>query len=128
MLPMSDDTAQFEAIAPTLRWMPKWVRQNASAKAVWSVVLAVFGAGSWIAHESGQRMALEHANADLQRSQTAQIEATLELSRSVKQIDTNLTMVMTRLEDIGKQVDSQQAKWERVESAAEIPVPRHRKK
>ena len=124
---MNDDTAKFEQIAPTLRWMPKWVRENLSPRAAWAVLFAAFTAGGWITHESGQRVALEHANADLQRSQEAQVEATKELATSVKNIDNNLTMVMTRLEDIGKQVDSQQRKWEHVESAAEIRIPRHRK-
>lgn len=126
-IPDSSDTAKFEAIAPTLRWMPKWVRQNASANAVRAVLVAVFGAGSWIAHETGARVALEHANADLQRSQTAQVDATKELTVTVNQINMNLASIKTRLDDIGEQVDTQGRKWERVESAAEIRVP-HRKK
>lgn len=124
---MSDDTANFEAIAPTLRWMPKVVRENLSPKAVWSIILAVFAAGSWIARESGQRMALEHANTDLQISQAAQIKATQELTTTVNQINTTLASIKTRVDDIGEQVDTQGRKWERVESAAEIRVPRRKK-
>lgn len=124
---MTDDTAKFETIAPTLRWMPKWVRENLSPRAVWSVLAAVFTAGGWIAHESGQRVALEHANSDSKEALAAQVQATKELTVTVNQINTNLTKVSTRLEDIGQQVDAQGRKWERVESAAEIRVPRRKK-
>lgn len=124
---MTDDTAKFEAIAPTLRWMPKIVRENLTAKTVWSVVLAVFTAGGWIAHESAQRVALEHANTDLQRSQAAQIEAIKELTTTVNQINTTVASIKTRVDDIGEQVDTQGRKWERVESAAEIRIPRRNK-
>lgn len=126
-IPDASDTAKFEAIAPTLRWMPKWVRQNASANAVRAVLVAVFGAGSWIAHETGARVALEHANADLQRSQAAQIEAIKELTTTVNQINTTVASIKTRVDDIGEQVDTQGRKWERVESAAEIRIPRRNK-
>lgn len=126
-IPDPSDTAKFEAIAPKLRWMPKWVWQNASAKAVWSVLLAVFGAGSWIAHETGERVALEHANAELQKSQAAQIEASKELAAMVNQINTTVASIKTRVDDIGEQVDTQGRKWERVESAAEIRIPRRKK-
>lgn len=124
---MSDDTAKFEAIAPTLRWMPKWVRENASAKTVWSVLIATFTAGSWIAHETGARVALEHANGDAKEALVAQVQATKELTVTVNQINTTLASIKTRVDDIGEQVDTQGRKWERVESAAEIRVPRRKK-
>lgn len=107
--------------------MPKWVRENASAKTVWSVLLAVFGAGSWIAHETGARVALEHANGDAKEALVAQVQATKELTVTVNQINTTLASIKTRVDDIGEQVDTQARKWERVESAAEIRVPRRKK-
>lgn len=110
-----------------LRWMPKWVRENLSPKAVWIVLAAAFTSGSWIARENGRDMALQHETADTRAIAVAQVQATKELTVTVNQINMNLAEVKTRLEDIGKQVDSQQAKWERVESAAEIRVPRRKK-
>jgi hypothetical protein len=126
-IPDASDTAKFEAIAPTLRWMPKFVRENLSAKTVWTVGLAVFGAGSWIAHETGARVALEHANADLKASAAAQVQAIKELTTTVNQINTTVASIKTRVDDIGEQVDTQGRKWERVESAAEIRIPRRNK-
>lgn len=125
--PDPNDTAKFEAIAPTLRWMPKFVRENLSANAVYTLAGFLVTATAWVANETGQRQVLEHSNSDLQKAQVAQVDATKQLTATVNEINMTLTKVSTRLEDIGEQVDSQQRKWERVESAAEIRVPRHKK-
>jgi hypothetical protein len=125
---MIDDTAKFEAIAPSLRWMPKWVRENLSPRAVWTVIGLAFTSGGWIAHESGSRMALEHANADLRQSQTDQIKATQDLNSTVVELNTKVAVLLTKVDDIGDRVDEQARKWERVEDTAEtfrVPKQHH---
>lgn len=126
-VPDASDTAKFEAIAPTLRWMPKFVRENLSANAVYALAGLLVTATAWVANETGQRKALEHSNSEVQKAQAAQIEAAKELTATVNQINTTVASIKTRVDDIGEQVDTQGRKWERVESAAEIRIPRRNK-
>src|ERR1700761_515914 len=96
MRTMNDDTAKFEAIAPTLRWMPKWIRENLSPRAAWTIIVFVFTCGGYITHEAASRMELEHRLQDQQERQNEQIAATKELSTTVTQLNMNVAVLVTK--------------------------------
>jgi hypothetical protein len=123
---VNDDTAKFEAIAPTLRWMPKWIRENLSPRAAWTIIVFTFTCGGYIAHEASSRFELERRLEDEQQRQDEQVKATKELASTVNQLNMNVAVLVTKVDDIGQRVDEQAEKWQRVESAAEIRVPRHK--
>ncbi len=118
---INDDTAKFEAIAPTLRWMPKVIRENLSAKAFWSIfwvtATATFSAGAWFTREITQREALQSANLDMKLVSREQTD-------HLAQIDTKLAVLLEKVDDIGHRVDEQQARWDRAEEGAEMRVPK----
>lgn len=121
---MSDDTAQFEAIAPTLRWMPKVIRENLSAKAVWTIIATAFVAGGWLTREITQREGLQTANESLKAQQDAQLKVAQDQSQHLAQLDTNLAVLREKVEDISQRENDQQLRWDRVEEGAEIPISR----
>lgn len=125
---MSDDTAQFEAIAPTLRWMPKVIRENLSPKAAWTVIVVVFLAGAWFTREVTQRESLQRANTAMQLQQSAQLKVSQDQNDHLAQLDTKLAVLLEKIDNIGHRVDEQQSRWDRVEEGADIPIPKVNKK
>lgn len=121
---MNDDTAKFEAIAPTLRWMPKVIRENLSAKAVWTVIATVFVAGAWFTREVTQREGLQAANEALKIQQDAQMRLAQDQTQHLAALDTKLAVLLEKVEDISQRESDQQLRWDRVEEGAEIPIAR----
>lgn len=121
---MSDETAQFEAIAPTLRWMPKVIRENLSPKAAWVVIITVFAAGAWFTREITQREGLQAANEALKVQQETLFRIGQDQSQHLAQLDMKLAVLLEKVEDISQRETDQQLRWDRVEEGAEIPISR----
>lgn len=127
----TEETAKFEALAPTLRWMPRWVRENLSPRAVWWLLTAIVSCTTWITRETIHGADLERANIQLKSSQEASVHelntSVHELNVSVHELDTKVAVMLTKVDDIGHRVDEQQEKWDLAEDTAEhFHVPRRK--
>jgi hypothetical protein len=106
-------TAVLERLAPG--WA--WLRENFKLPAVVAIGGLVLSSGAWI---YSQRTDIESLQ---KRDPTAHLER---IEGQLSEVLQTQSAMKEQLTEFGRRIDSQDHKWERVEEAAEIRVPRKR--
>lgn len=117
-------TTAVNKYAPGLAWIPRVVRDKLSPAAVGSAITALaIGIGYVVSAQHDLKNAqrdirqLHDTVGDLQRQ-----------SDSLHKIETQLAVVISKMDDIGTEVDRQRARWDRVEGIAEAPPHANRRR
>lgn len=125
---MSDEltsTGNFEAVAPQMKWMPRWFREHFSVTAARTIAVLLFSAGALIANWQWRIKDMERTIAAGQNVQEKQADSFGKQTDALNGINVQLGKLDATLQGLDTRLKQQEEWRTRVEQTAEqIHVPK----
>lgn len=108
-------TGRFKALAPGLAWLPRFVRDKLTPALVGSAVTFLFGALAYVFNSPQKDIAR------VQESVTELKQAVDQMLTLAHQNEINQADMGRQVTDMAKELDLERARWERIDSVADMP-------